>query len=196
MSEQGSRSAYYDELLRRFASGVRAAQLDSADHPLLGRNVDGLGAALKVLHQQAPAVTIGIVGQQLVVADTPMPKASGGMTELIKRLRDHGIERIAFDRGITTDEISRFVHAIASLGARGPGEPAFNSPHIHVGRISAEEKRDDGIGSDMAAAETVWESAVAEGMPDVPAALQAVDGLAEAVTQNRTALVALTAMKN
>ena len=33
-------------------------------------------------------------------------------------------------------------------------------------------------------------------MPDVPAALQAVDGLAEAVTQNRTALVALTAMKN
>src|SRR5215218_5892102 len=207
MSEQGSRSAYYDELLRRFASGVRAAQLDSADHPLLGRNVDGLGAALKVLHQQAPAVTIGIVGQQLVVADTPMPKASGGMTELIKRLRDHGIERIAFDRGITTDEISRFVHAIASLGARGPGEPAFNSPHIHVGRIRAEEKRDDGIGSDMAAirqlysnavaaAESVWESAVTEGTPDVPAALHAVDGLAEAVTQNRTALVALTAMKN
>ena len=33
-------------------------------------------------------------------------------------------------------------------------------------------------------------------MPDVPAALQAVDGLAEAVTQNRTALVALTAMRN
>ena len=48
----------------------------------------------------------------------------------------------------------------------------------------------------VAAAESVWESAVTEGMPDMPAALQAVDGLAEAVTQNRTALVALTAMKN
>jgi putative nucleotidyltransferase with HDIG domain len=33
-------------------------------------------------------------------------------------------------------------------------------------------------------------------MPDVPAALQTVEGLAEAVTQNRTALVALTAMRN
>ena len=32
--------------------------------------------------------------------------------------------------------------------------------------------------------------------PDAPAALQAVDGLADAVTQNRTALVALTAMRN
>ena len=32
--------------------------------------------------------------------------------------------------------------------------------------------------------------------PTCPAALQAVEGLAEAVTQNRTALVALTAMRN
>ena len=80
-------------------------------------------------------------------------------------------------------------------------------PHIHVGRINADERRNDGIGSDMAAirqlysnavsaAETVWESAAVEGMPDVPAALQTVEGLAEAVTQNRTALVALTAMRN
>src|SRR5215212_4784190 len=139
-----------------------------------------------------PSIAIGIVGSQLVVADTPMPKASSGMAELIKRLRDHDIERIAFDRGVTLEELNAFVHAIASLGA--------------LGRITT-EKRDDGIGSDMAAirqlyssavaaAESVWESAVAEGMPDVPAALQAVDGLAEAVTQNRTALVALTAMKN
>ena len=33
-------------------------------------------------------------------------------------------------------------------------------------------------------------------MPDLPAALQTVEGLADAVTQNRTALVALTAMRN
>jgi putative nucleotidyltransferase with HDIG domain len=207
MSDQSSRAGYYEELLRRFASGVRAAQLYSADHPLLGRNVEGLLAALKAVQQQMPSIAIGIVGSQLVVADTPMPKASSGMSELIKRLRDHDIERIAFDRGVTADEISAFVHAIASLGARGGNETSFNFPHIHVGRITADEKRDDGIGSDMAAirqlysnavstAELVWESAVTEGMPDMPAALQAVDGLAEAVTQNRTALVALTAMKN
>jgi len=207
MFDQSSRAGYYEELLRRFASGVRAAQLYAADHPLLGRNVDGLLAALKVLQQQMPSVAIGIVGSQLVVADTPMPKASSGMSELIKRLRDHGIERIAFDRGVTADEINAFMHAIGSLAGRGGSEHSFNFPHIHVGRITADEKRDDGIGSDMAAirqlysnavaaAESVWESAVTEGMPDVPAALQAVDGLAEAVTQNRTALVALTAMKN
>ena len=40
------------------------------------------------------------------------------------------------------------------------------------------------------------ESAETEGMPDAPAALQTVEGLADAVTQNRTALMALTAMRN
>ena len=202
-----TRLLLYEELLRRFASGVRAAQLYAADHPLLGKNVEGLLAALRSLHPQNPSVAVGIVGNQLVVADTPMPKASAGMAELIKRLRDHKIERIAFDRGITPDEVTAFVHAIASLGNKGAPEQPPQFPHIHVGRITVDEKRDDGIGSDMAAirqlysnavsaAQTLWESATVEGMPDVPAALQTVEGLAEAVTQNRTALVALTAMRN
>jgi putative nucleotidyltransferase with HDIG domain len=205
-SDLSSRIALYDELLRRFASGVRAAQLYAADHPLLGRNVDGLLAALKALHQQNPSVTIGIVGQELVVADTPMAKASAGMAELIKRLRDHEIERIAFDRGVTADEVNAFVHAIAALGSR-TSSAAAPLAHIHVGRINADEKHSGGIAGDMAAirqlysnavavAESVWEAALTEGMPDMPAALQAVEGLAEAVTQNRTALVALTAMRN
>ena len=202
-----TRLLLYEELLRRFASGVRAAQLYAADHPLLGKNVEGLLTALRSLHPHNPSVAIGIVGNQLVVADTPMPKASAGMAELIKRLREHEIERIAFDRGITPDEVTAFIHAIASLGNKGAAEQPPQFPHIHVGRINADERRDDGIGSDMAAirqlysnavsvAQTVWESATVEGMPDVPAALQTVEGLAEAVTQNRTALVALTAMRN
>ena len=202
-----TRLLLYEELLRRFASGVRAAQLYAADHPLLGKNVEGLLAALRSLHPHNPSIAIGIVGNQLVVADTPMPRASAGMAELIKRLREHEIERIAFDRGITPDEVTAFIHAIASLGNKGAAEQPAQFPHIHVGRITADERRDDGIGSDMAAirqlysnavsvAQTVWESATVEGMPDVPAALQTVEGLAEAVTQNRTALVALTAMRN
>jgi putative nucleotidyltransferase with HDIG domain len=206
-SDQPSRVPLYDELLRRFASGVRAAQLYAADHPLLGRNLEGLLVALRALHQQSPSVTIGIVGNQLVVADTPMPKASTGMAELIKRLRDHEIERIAFDRGVTLEEANAFVHAIAALGAKPGSERAIQFAHIHVGRITADEKRDGGIAGDMAAirqlysnavavAESVWESTDTEGMPDMPAALHAVEGLAEAVTQNRTALVALTAMRN
>ncbi|CAN5658054.1 HD domain-containing protein [soil metagenome] len=207
MSDVLNRIAQSEELLRRLASGVRAAQLYAADHPLVGRNVEGLLATLKPLQQQFGSVTIGIVGGDLVVADTPLPKASAGMGEFIKRLKDHGIERIVFERGATADEAQRFMLAVATLGPKGQVAAAWDFPHIRVGQITSEERRSDGSGSDMGAirqlysnavqaAEVAWESAEVEGRPDLPTALQAVEGLSEAVTQNRTALVALTAMKN
>src|SRR5690242_9484644 len=207
MSEVQSRVAQYDELLRRFASGVRAAQLYAADHPLIGRNVDGLLAVLKSLHTIQSSITVGIVGNHLVVSDTPLPKASSGMAELMRRLKENKIERISFERGITADETNAFMHAVAALGKNTPADPALTFPHIRVGRIVTEERVSDGISGDIAAirrlyaqtvsaAEAIWASAAAEGQPDLPGALQAVDGLADAVTQNRTALVALTAMRN
>ncbi len=203
-----ARTALYDELLRRFASAVRAAQLYAADHPLLTRNIEGLLAALNALHQHTPSVPVGIVGTELVVADTPMARTSAGMSELIKRLRDHKIERIAFEKGIAAAEANAFVHAVAALGNRAESsERSLQSAHIRVGRITTDERQSGGIASDMAtirqlyasavqAAETAWDAAVEEGMPDVPAALQTVEGLADAVSQNRTALMALTAMRN
>jgi putative nucleotidyltransferase with HDIG domain len=42
----------------------------------------------------------------------------------------------------------------------------------------------------------LWESAAVEGQPDAAAARNLVDSLAQAVAQNRTALLALTALKN
>jgi len=207
MSDVHIRVAQYDELLRRFASGVRAAQLYASDHPLIGRNVEGLLAVLKQLHTLQASITVGIVGSHFVVSDTPMSKASVGMSELIKRLRDNTIERISFERGITADETASFIHAVAALGKNAAADDAWSFPHIRVGRIVTEDRVSDGIGGDIAAirqlyskavtaAEAAWESAATEGQPDLPAALQAVEGLADAVTQNRTALVALTAMRN
>jgi putative nucleotidyltransferase with HDIG domain len=45
-------------------------------------------------------------------------------------------------------------------------------------------------------AQTVWESAQNEGQPDATVARTMIDGLAQAVAQNRTALLALTTLKN
>jgi len=197
----------YDEVLRRLASGVRAGQLYAREHPLVAKNVEGLLAALRPLLQAAPSLTVGIVGGQFVVADTPMPKASASMGELIRRLKDQQIERISFERGLTPDDTLGFMLAVAAMsGKAGPGRE-ISFPHIRIGRITADEDRSDGVASDMAAirrlyagavgaAESIWHAAETEGKPDLPVALQAIEGLADAVTQNRTAVVALTAMRN
>src|SRR4029077_16586115 len=47
-----------------------------------------------------------------------------------------------------------------------------------------------------AMAETVWGSTKTEGRPDPLVAPPMIDGLAHAVAQNRTALLALTTLKN
>ena len=208
MSDVGGRVAVYEDLLRRFASGTRAAQLYAADHPLLGRNVEGLLGVLRTLHQHLPAVTIGIVDREFVVADTPLAKASVGMKDLIERLLVNKVERLSFEREVNPEEIVDLMLGVAKLSRKGAdAAPVWSFPHIRVGRITSEESAKDGIASDMAAirrlystavsaAEAAWESTAAGGRPDVPAALNAVEGLADAVTQNRTALVALTAMRS
>ena len=210
MSESVPRIAMYEDLLRRAASGVRNAQLYAPDHPLVARNMAGLIAVLTTLHQQQASVTVGIVGNDLVVADTPMHKVSATMAELIRKLKDNKVERIAFERGVTQDELVTLVHNLSRLGGRaaGDGDRDLSTPHIRVGRLKrGDDKKQDGIASDIAAIRQMYSTAVAsaeglvqsteaEGMPDAPAALQTVEGLADAVTQNRTALMALTAMRS
>ena len=79
-------------------------------------------------------------------------------------------------------------------------------PHIRVGRVTVEQ-RVEGSLTDMATikrlysdavsvAGDVWDSAQTEGQPDATAARSMIDGLAQAVAQNRTALLALTTLKN
>jgi putative nucleotidyltransferase with HDIG domain len=203
MADPLDRAALFDELLRKLASGIRGAQLYAPGHPLTVRNMEALASVLRALHGAQPAIVIGIVGQEFVVSDTPMPRASEQMGDLIRRLKSLSIERITMERGVTTGDLEQFVR----LASTAHDADAFSGlQHIRVGRIRAEQEDKEGLQSDMAAirqlyaravvgAEAVWESAQAEGRPDAAIAMQTVEGLSEAVTQNRTALIALTAMK-
>ena len=204
-----TRLAMFEDLLRRTASGVRNAQLYAPDHPLVARNMAGLVAVLTTLHHQQHSIAVGIVGNDLVVADTPMHKISATMSELIRKLKDSKVERIAFERGVTQEELVALVHNLSRLGGRAArdADKDLSSAHIRVGRLKSDDQKQDGIASDMAAirqmyssavksAESLVESAETEGIPDAPTALETVEGLAGAVTQNRTALMALTAMRS
>jgi putative nucleotidyltransferase with HDIG domain len=196
-----------DELLRRFAAALRSLQLYSKGHPIITRNLESLSSTIQLLHSLAPSTVIGLVGDQVIVDDTPMGRADA-LGPLMKRLQQSGVERITFDRGVTNDEIRTFIEAITSTeAAREAGHdlPLPALPHIRVGRVTVEQKVEsdndmatlkrmyaDAVGS----ANSVWESAQTEGKPDATVARGMVDGLAQAVAQNRTALLALTTLKN
>ena len=200
------RAQLADELLRRFAASLRSGQLYSKSHPIIVRNVAALSAAVQLLHALEPAIVLGIVGEEIIVDDTPISKAEN-LGAVIRRLKQIGVERITIDRGVTAEEIATFVEAVTTLEVRPDSDPApFPAlPHIRVGRVTVQQKVEGSV--DMAAfkrlyseavsvAESLWESARTEGQPDATAARTMVDGLAQAVSQNRTALLALTTLKN
>src|SRR5439155_6042281 len=56
-----------DELLRRFAATLRSAQLYSAGHPIITRNLEALSAALQLLHSLQPTTVIGLVADEVIV---------------------------------------------------------------------------------------------------------------------------------
>ena len=203
-----NRLSLYEDLARHFATALRGSQLYASDHPLQQRNIDQLLDTVSRLHDDRPAIALGVVGDQLVVADTPLPRAAANLAELLGRLKTSGIERIGFDQGVTRQELDDFISAVATMTQRRDAGtdalPAFR--HINVGRIST-QKDQTGVARDIAAikrlyddasqsAADIYESARADGRPEMTVARQTVEGLAESVVQNRTALVALTVMKS
>jgi putative nucleotidyltransferase with HDIG domain len=200
-----------DELLRRFAASLRSSQLYSPGHPIIGRNLETLVSALQLLHSLQPSVVIGVVGEEVIVDDMPMAKADT-LGPFVRRLQQSGVERVTIDRGVTRDEIAAFLDAVTTIDTRNlgaDGEPLETFPamaHIRVGRVTVTQ-RVEGSVTDMAtikrlysdavsAAGDVWDSAQTEGRPDATVARSMIDGLAQAVAQNRTALLALTTLKN
>jgi len=215
--DQVSRLRAADDLVRKLAAALRAGQLYAPSHPLVQRAFDTLNEALTQLLTDQPTIAIGIIGNEIIVGDVPLPRAAESMGEMIRRLKSLGIERIAFDQGVTPDEVQTLALTIAHPerrpGQSAPGVEAadplavFNNlPHIRVGRIQTEEKKETSA-ADIATirrlysdatniAGSVWQSAQTEGVPDPRAARALVDSLAQAVSANRTALIALTALKN
>jgi putative nucleotidyltransferase with HDIG domain len=199
------RTALAEEVLRRLAAALRSGQLYSRGHPLIARNLDGLRRAIEALHDVAPSIVIGIVGDEVIVDDLPVGSA-GGLLALVRRLRQIGIERINIDRGVQPEEISALAEFVAEAQPNERSAEMFPAlRHVRVGRVTLAE-RVEAATADIAefrrlyadavrSAGAVWDSALTEQRPDALVARSTVDGLAEAVSQNRTALMALTALR-
>jgi putative nucleotidyltransferase with HDIG domain len=198
-----------EDLIRSFAATLRSLQLYSKGHPIIGKNVAALSTTIQLLHSMGRSVVIGIVGNEVIVDDMPVTK-SESLGSTVRRLKEGGIERITIDRGVTLEELSTFAATVAAIDgvtdSASIAETLAALTHIRVGRVAVEQRVDADAG-DMATirrmyteavsvAGSVWDSAQTEGRPDTTLARNMVDGLAQAVAQNRSALLALTTLKN
>jgi len=208
MSERLRRQALADELLRRFAAALRGAQLYAPGHPLVNRNI---GAFLDIVARVLESVTtisIAVVGDEVVVGDAPVPRGGSTLGELLGKMKARGIEKVTVDRGVSVDELIALINALTlriKAPANAPDVPWPDLPHARVGQVKVEQRVETSL-ADMAtirglymkatqAATSIWQSAGTEGVVNPEEAQTVVKDLAQAVAQNRTALMALTSIR-
>jgi putative nucleotidyltransferase with HDIG domain len=212
MLDPTTRYQLSDDLLRRFGAALRGIQLYAPSHPIVLRNLEGLAEALRALHQHDATIVIGMLGEELIVGDLPMTKASASMGELIRRFGSLGIERVTIAKPVSLEELKAFAGKFGQLEKTLSGDALkeaaaqLDSANIRVGRVSIEENEPEEAtdastirkmyAEAVSVANMLWESARSDAGPDPTAAQSMIDGLAQAVVQNRSALMALTALKD
>ena len=196
-----------EDLVRRIATAVRGADLYSPNHPLVQRGIDNLVAATQQALQSAHSIIVGVIDDEIVVDGARLPRGTAALVGFARDLREREIEKMTLSRGLTREELKNFV---AVLGDRKSKVPlpdqlaARGVRNIALGRVVIEEVTDEQAGivaakriytTAVQTAESLWESAKAGEQPDPGAARKIIDGLARLVTQDRTSLMALTALK-
>ena len=196
-----------EELVRRLAAGIRAAELYSAQHPLVRRSVQALAAAAAAHLGDATTLVVGFIGDDVVVNDTRLGKGSASLTGFVRGLRDREIEKITFHRGVSAEEVQSFLTEMAVKRSRSPLADRLASTGVRrivIGRLSVEDVQQDQVGIEAArkvynnavsSAETLWDQAKAGDKPDPETARKIIDSLANIVNGDRTSLMALTALK-
>jgi putative nucleotidyltransferase with HDIG domain len=196
-----------EELVRRLAAAVRGTELYAPNHPLVQRGIDALGAAALDALQSQPAVVVAFIEGDIVVDTSRLPKGNATMVGFARDLRERDVEKITLTRGLTKDEVRAFIGILSDRKTQSSLHDrlgAKNIRHIQLGRVVVEETDDQEAGiaaarrvysSAVETAETLWQAAKAGDKPDPGAARKIIDGLAKLVTQDRTSLMALTALK-
>ncbi len=196
-----------DELVRRLAAAVRGITLYSPSHPLVQRGVDALAALCAHALHSAPSIVIGFIGDEVIVDETRLPKSGATLVGFVRDMREREIEKITFNKGVGREEIRNFVAELAERRASSPLPTRLANRgvrHVVVGRLSVDDGEAEGTGIAAArkvynaaveTAQALWDAAKAGDTPDPSAAHKIIDSLAKLVNQDRTSLMALTALK-
>jgi len=196
-----------EDLVRRLAAAVRAAALYSPGHPLLRRGIDALAQLCQVAQQTCESIVVGFIGDEVVINGQRLTRSGASLAGFARDFRDRESEKITFGKGVTRDELMTFVTELADRKSPLPLTARLDQKgvrRITIGRINLEQEDQSSAGIAAArrvygtaveTAETLWQTAKEGEKPDPNSARKIIDSLAKMVSQDRTSLMALTAVK-
>jgi len=200
-------SASFEDLVRRLGATVRAAELYAATHPLVQRTAAGLHAVLTPMLESTPTVIVGFLEDDVVVNDFRLPRGSANMAGLLRDMRDRKVEKITFGRGVEVAELRALMDELADRTARtavGDRLTARGVRRVQVSKVAVEDEEAGEVGlvaarqmysRAVSSAEAIWSATKAGDPPNPADARGIIDSLSKLVYNDRTSLLALTALK-
>ncbi len=196
-----------EEIVRRLGAAVRASELYAPTHPQVHRSATALAAILSPALVDAATVIVAFLEDDVVINDFRLPRGSGSLAGLLRDMRERKIEKITFARGVELTDIRALMDEFADRTSRTAVNQRLTSRGIRrilVSKVVTEDEDLDEIGlaaakhmysTAVSTAETIWSTAKAGQQPDPADARGIIDSLSKLVYQDRTSLLALTALK-
>jgi len=193
------------DLVKRLAAAIRASSLYSPAHPIVHRSLSALQKAFDVQFARRSALAIGFIGSDIVVGGTKV-KESAVYAGVLRHFQERQVEKLTFSKELGADGLRTVIRVIAERDPRPLAErlAATGVRGIDVGAISVDATPPHEIGIRAArriydvavgAADSLWGAAAAGEAPDPVAANQIIETLTKAMSEDRAAMMGLTALK-
>ena len=196
-----------EEIVRCLGAAVRASELYSPAHPQVQRAAAALVTILATPLTTSPTVIVAFLEDDIVLNDFRLPRGPGALAGVLRDMRERKIEKITFARGVELSDIRTLMEELADRMARTAVNDrlvARGIRRILVSKVVADEMDDSAVGlvaaqqmysTAVTGAETIWSAAKAGDQPNPADAKGIIDSLSKLVYQDRTSLLALTALK-
>jgi putative nucleotidyltransferase with HDIG domain len=196
-----------EEIVRRLGAALRASELYAPTHPQVQRSATAFAAVLTPALEAAPTVIIAFLEGAVVLNDFRLPPGSGALSGLLRDMRERKIEKITFARGVELSDLRALMEELADRTSNTGANDRLTARGIRrilVSKVVAEEDDDSEVGmaaakqmysTAVSSAETIWSAAKAGDQPNPADARGIIDSLSKLVYQDRTSLLALTALK-
>lgn len=196
-----------EDIVRRLGAAVRASELYAPTHPLVDRSASALHGLLAPVLVDFPTVIVAFLEDDVVLNDFRLPRGSGSLAGLLRDMRDRKVEKITFARGVEVSDVRALMDELADRTSRSGVNDRLTSRGIRrilVSKVVAVEMDDSEVAlvaaqqmysTAVTSAETIWNAAKAGDQPNPSDAKGIIDNLSKLVCQDRTSLLALTALK-
>ncbi len=193
-------------IVRLLGTSLKNRGLYPASHPLVRTPIEKCRAEIEPLFADRPELALTVTDGTLVLEGVPIFHLTSSLELFLTRLGSIGVPAVIFERGLTTEDIERFVLFLhetkeSGLNVRAVKDRLCQAGVRHIRVTSTEEGKDFSIAREIYGnAINVVVQALKDvrggRIPDGASCDHTVREMNGMISRNRDAMLALTLIKN